>query len=472
MTRKQNAAWKWSLSILSILLLSACSTDASSDEVVEVNDTPVAVAHVSYGTLAHETRMTGRTQAANDLHIIPKMAGELEEVYVSEGDSVSEGDLLARVDDYDASLNVRQEEAQVRMAQQALERAEIGRQQAEQNVRQSESSLEQAERAVEQAEAGFEDQKEAAEWNLDNAEMNWEEAKDNLERTKELYEQGFVYEQQSESAELSESQARMAFEEAEQMIDQADRDVMVDDAKTSLEQAESSLEQAEISVEEAASGVEDARIGVEQAEMALEMARKQLEDTEIRAPADGEITNIMMNAGEMVSNQEPLVQLISANQMEVELHVSAQQATLLDNSDEVDVRFQGLEETVTGTVSYTSSTIDDTGMFPAKITLDEQPEDVRSGVVATVSVDENLTEESLLIPSDALVEAGNETFVYLVEDDSAVRTNIDVERVDTVFSAVSGDVSEGDAVIVTGQTLVEDGGPVDIVREEDFSETD
>jgi RND family efflux transporter MFP subunit len=118
---------------LAVLSLAACSrkpqaaedNDVKADEIVaEVTVTRVARAHISQ-TLP----VTGTIAALpnQDVRVSSLVAGRIAEMLVAEGDHVSQGQILARIDDHVYRDQLRQADAAVAQAQANLENATLNR---------------------------------------------------------------------------------------------------------------------------------------------------------------------------------------------------------------------------------------------------------------------------------------------------------------------------------------------------------
>lgn len=79
---------------------------------------------VGTGTLARTIPVTGTLTPVDHTTIKAKVAGEVVEILVREGEAVRRGQLVARLDPADFALRVRERDAQLRSAQAQLEQAQ------------------------------------------------------------------------------------------------------------------------------------------------------------------------------------------------------------------------------------------------------------------------------------------------------------------------------------------------------------
>jgi membrane fusion protein (multidrug efflux system) len=115
------------LALLFSAVLSACGGEgeaASTGRRPGGPTPPVEVVTVARGSMSRTTTVTGAVEPLHRVGVNAQIAGVLTEVLVEEGDRVSEGQVLARIDDREISAQVRAAEAQLRLAESTMERSE------------------------------------------------------------------------------------------------------------------------------------------------------------------------------------------------------------------------------------------------------------------------------------------------------------------------------------------------------------
>jgi membrane fusion protein (multidrug efflux system) len=123
----------WPGLILGLLLLGACQPDADSDSATDAaedaaeaeDDSPAIPVETSVATRDDIYAMysgTAPIEAFADAGVIAKVAGEVREILVEEGDDVKVGQVLARLDGDRLRLELRQAEANLRKAQRDYQR--------------------------------------------------------------------------------------------------------------------------------------------------------------------------------------------------------------------------------------------------------------------------------------------------------------------------------------------------------------
>jgi multidrug efflux pump subunit AcrA (membrane-fusion protein) len=469
---------------LGALIIAGCSMQPAAMENVE-KTTPVMVSKVKKDTLKADSEFIGTLTAAQQITIVPKLAGELKTLAVQKGDSVKKGQLLAQIDDRDLALALEMEKAALLQVQGQLETALIGQRQTSNELELAKAALRQAELSYHQQDgnadpssptasgagsqtepvqrenapaetAGSREYPDLTSINLENLRLAWEEAQKNLERMTALYEAGAVSQAEYENAVNNEKRARLAYQQGQ--LNAAGSASSLEQAKIRLKQAEENMEQAKVSVAQAQNSVSQARLRVRQ-------AADRVQDAKIVAPIDGKVFEVFAEPGETVSPQSPLITLLSADSLKLELSVSAEQLALFSAGKEYPVTVPALGETVTGTVQYIAPAADASGLYKIEAVISSHNTAVKPGMAAKLVVQETLAQDALLVPTQAIVEQAGESYVFVVENGIAVKKIVEIIKSQTEWTAVKGDLKENDTIVIKGQITLSDGNKVSIVKE-------
>ncbi|MCP4543184.1 MAG: HlyD family efflux transporter periplasmic adaptor subunit [Chloroflexi bacterium] len=257
-------------------------------------------------------------------------AGDVVEVLVEEGDTVSEGDVLAHLETTDLERAVIQAELDLSQAELRLSQAELRLEQLEEPA--DEADIRQAEHAVTQAAAALtaaqldrtavtnstllneslEDAQELFDemqhrynvrvadyesgdqpdyWYVDQAKENLDDARLNLDR---INQEGSS---QSQAVRNAVSRALQSHQEAEDALARL------------LEEAD------ELDVAAAQKDIEAAQLDVEAAELALEQAQSNLEDAILSAPFSGIVTTLNIDTGDAIGPGQTVVVLATLDQL-------------------------------------------------------------------------------------------------------------------------------------------------------------
>ncbi|MCU0551782.1 MAG: ABC exporter membrane fusion protein [Leptolyngbya sp. Prado105] len=228
----------------------------------------------------------------------------IKELWVSEGDFVQAGQVIAVLDSRDRlQATLREAETQVAIAQARLAQVRSGARQGEIAARQAAVSRAEAERigAVQTQQAAIARLKAA----LDNAEVEYR-------RHKTLYQQGAISASSLDSRRLSQQTAQQQLNEAKATLEQTQQTL-----SASTEEARATVDQV---AEIRPTDVVAAQAEVEGAIATFQRVKTELDLAYIRASKAGRILRVQTRVGETVGSNG-IVELGQTNQMMVTAEV-------------------------------------------------------------------------------------------------------------------------------------------------------
>ncbi|MDP3879561.1 MAG: HlyD family efflux transporter periplasmic adaptor subunit [Dehalococcoidales bacterium] len=308
-----------------IFLLSGCGLGAAESRATQ--EQPVTVQR---GNLEVDITAVGNLALSRTEELAFEMAGTVEEVLVGEGDSVSKGQELVRLDTSEWDKQLRTLEKALATAERTLTTKERDLARAERQVTTKELAVRQAELDVQSAEynLGQIADVKAAQEAVDEAEIQLKIARAMLEAGSDLGAGYWI-----DRIAISENLLDAAQRKLQRILDGSSAtvtgDVALKVAKTHLqvEQSQRQLEDAGIAVEDARLAVADARLSRDDAGQDANDARSALDEARgfspvIKAPFDGFITKVNVEGGDEIQKGTVAVQLADPNKFEAEILVS------------------------------------------------------------------------------------------------------------------------------------------------------
>ncbi|WP_181346807.1 efflux RND transporter periplasmic adaptor subunit [Thalassobacillus sp. CUG 92003] len=439
-----------SVMILLIAWLSACS-EQSDEEDTTARTTPVETALIAKGDFQVDREIIGRAEAGDTSPVIPETPGELVALSVEQGDRVQKGDPIAEVNPGSRGEDqVELQEIAVRQAQSQLENARTTRQQAEKGLKNAQDQVEAAKQAQEAQQSQSEQAQQAAK-------AQYEEAQELADEAKKLYEAGDI-------PEILYNQAQSRADQAQAQYQQAKGQGA--STESPVQQAEAQVASAEEQLNQAENGVEQAELQLEQTRVQLEQAQSQAANNTLTAPTAGEVANVEAGTGDMVSNQQPIATVVSLNPMTITATLTGEQLNLFEKGQDLEVKVEAREENPTATVQYVSSVPNDTGLYPVEATVDNSDETIKPGMMATFLLPEKVVENTLIVPTEAIVQEDNQSYLFQVEEDAVKRVDIEVLSSQSDRSAIEADLPEGAEIVTTGQLTLNDGGKITVIEED------
>lgn len=215
--------------------------------------------------------------------------------------------------------------------------------------------------------------------------------------------------------------------------------------------------------DEAAQALQTAQSQVDAAEAQLKLAQDGVSFTEIRADAPGVLTAVGPGAGEIAQAGQMIARLARKDGRDAVFHAPAQVIRTATSSPEVHVMLADDPTVVArGRVREVAPQADPvTRTFEVKVGLTDPPATMRLGATVTGRIERDAL-ASFEIPATALTNFNRQPAVWVVDPTSHVVSirNIEVQRYDQAFVAVSGGLTAGDIVVTAGVQALHPGQSV------------
>ncbi len=136
----------------------------------------------------------------------------------------------------------------------------------------------------------------------------------------------------------------------------------------------------------------------------MKLADRQLRDTEIRAPFDGYVERRLVNLGELVKAQMPVMAIVRLDPLKVTAEIPERMAPWIDNGRPVDLHVDAYPtRTFTGKVTRISPAVNTgTRAFPFEAVVPNADGALKPGTFARVHVESGKVDEVLTLPFAAL----------------------------------------------------------------------
>ncbi len=268
-----------------------------------------------------DTIMVSGNIEVTDLQLSFKITGRLEECLVDEGDKVSKGMLLGRLENFDQKIAVALAEAKLAGAKSILEELEAGSRPEE--ITLSHARVVQAGQMLLELTRGSRVQEiEGAKAELDTAlaaeksiKAQLNQARDDFDRFSNLYDKKVVSERDFEMYQTQYEVALNRAKEAASKVNAARQALSLrreGSRSESIEKARAALGQAEAEYALVKAGprkekIHQAEAKVNEALQNLNQAKQQLKYTELLAPMDGVILTRSAEPGEYLNPSTPVV---------------------------------------------------------------------------------------------------------------------------------------------------------------------
>jgi membrane fusion protein (multidrug efflux system) len=202
-------------------------------------------------------------------------------------------------------------------------------------------------------------------------------------------------------------------------------------------------------------------VSAQQAEAELALSR-----TRILSPIGGRVNEIIAKQGDFLGVGDPVAQIIQVAEVKVTVGVPESDVTSFFDLKEATVIIDALgKRPVRGKKTFLSRQPRNLArLYDLELKIPNPDGRILPGMFARVELIRAVYEKAFVIPLYAVINQGDEQFVYLEQDGAAKKTPVKVgQLVDWQIHITSG-LSENDKVIVVGHRLLNDGQPIDVIK--------
>ncbi|MGB3670240.1 MAG: efflux RND transporter periplasmic adaptor subunit [Phormidesmis sp.] len=356
---------------------------------------------------------SGTVEPIRTVNLSPKSAGTVQELFVEQGDPVTKGQLIARMDSDQLDAQILQNQASVAEAQAQLEDSLNGSSRTD--IGQAEASLASARAQLQEARARLT--------------LSEEE----LARSQRLFEQGAISRSDLDRAVSDRRSTRANVDQSIARIDEADQrlaDQQNGDNAETIAQAEAR---------------------VNRAQGQLQAVQAQLDDTLVRAPFDGIVTQRFASEGAFVTPTATASEVTSATStaivaiasgLEVIAEVPEADIGSIEIGQSVEIQADAFpEETFEGTVKLIAPEAierQNVTVFQVRVELLTGTDRLRSNMSTDATFIGDELAGALVVPAVSIITQGGERGVLVPGEDGQVQ-----------FEPVETGVPVGDRIQIT-----------------------
>jgi len=382
---------------------------------------PVRTGAPTFGEIEDILSYPGNLLPERTIGVVSEVPGKVEQIYVQEGDSVNQNQILLSVEKDIVTLELEQAKAGYTVADAQYRQAVRGAR--EEELSNAKALLVQAEKDLKIAQTNF-------------------------ERTKGLLESGIT------------SQAK--FEEVRSIYQNAETEV--ENARRSVHLMESGASEEELDI---------AGANVEAMKAKYEMAQIQYNNSNIKAPGSGIVAKIMTEEGNMVGEGTPVMAIVQDDPIYAEVPIpekyygifSKQQASILSRIKPIAYPDH---TPFTGEITSVAAVIDGTTRtFAVEIGMKNTEKLLRPGMYVNVELVLRKSENALLIPESSLVVRDDKQVVFTILQGGSyhaeqVPVTVGLRR--NGYAEIISGLSGNETIIIEGNAFLEDGQEVDPIN--------
>ena len=500
---------------MGIIMTLSMSTVAcgKKEEKTEISKVAVEVENPTTGELTNDTTYIGTVEPQQQVYVTPKVSGTVTAAYFEVGDTVKEGDVLFKIDDEAAQLQMKSAEASYSQAEAGVTAATSGSRdlqnyQTERSIQQLKDSLDDAENNIDDLEDNLGDLRDArgklgtakdqAQAGLDAATDAYYNQKTDLEKKMTDIQNQINDLSSGENADSEETKKQIsdltdqkkgvaaeldgykkAMDQAQSAVDQLNSQIQsVEASKTQLKSSISQIENGKDTIRDNLTTAEqtysitqnevypetDATYAaqLQAASVGVDSAKMQLDFYTVKAPISGVVEAANVKKEDMAAAGNPAYIISNKDSMTVTFNVTEKAKNTMNAGDHVTVERNG--ETFDGTITEIGTMAgQQTKLFQVKATIPGAGDKLPNGVSVKVSATTEKEDGSTLVPFDALYFSGGDAYVYCVVDNKLVRTSVTVGLMDDDHAIIEDGLDADSLVVSNWSSKLRNGADAEIV---------
>src|SRR5262245_1111998 len=330
-------------------------------------------------TVQRQVDLAGTLLSPDQAKVSAEAAGVVRSVLVEIGREVRAGDPLVKIEPRELALAVARAESALRQT-----RAQLG--------------------MADRIDSGDTPPKDEEIGSVKNALAKRDEARDNAQRAKTLSSRGLM-------------------------------------APVDLQAADTRLRMAEAALQSAVDQARGQKALLQDRRAAYDLAVKKLDDTVVRAPIAGVVSERPVHVGEYIPERTPVVTIVQVKPLKLRTGVQERHAGIIRSGQAVEFRVESFGDTVfQGKVAYVSPSLDETmRTFTVEALVDNTDLRLKPGFFAKGVILTNRDDGVLAVPDAAVSTLAGVSSVYVVEDGKITQQTVTLGvRQDNLWEIVDG----------------------------------
>lgn len=206
----------------------------------------------------------------------------------------------------------------------------------------------------------------------------------------------------------------------------------------------------------------------EEAQNQLSNSRNQVQYTTLKAPSDGVITSINMDAGQVVSAGQTVATMAVSGKKEVEIELPEAQINNYKVGMPANIKIWATNQLYSGFVRIINQASDQqTRTFTARVVINNSDGNIKYGMAADVTVTPLNSTDGIELPLNSLYAKDGKSYIWILDQNSKAKL-LPISVISTDGSSMkikSSTLHRGDRVVSAGTNFVYEGQKLGIYND-------
>lgn len=214
-----------------------------------------------------------------------------------------------------------------------------------------------------------------------------------------------------------------------------------------------------------AEAFQNAQYEYEAQKAAYELAELNLENTSIKSPIDGVISERFVKNGNMIGTDQEMFRVTDFNPLQAILYVPEHELSKIRKNQLAQLRVDAYPDRVfEGRIERISPVVDpQTGTFKVTVFVNQDQELLRPGMFGRIRIVYDTRENTRMIPKSAIISEDFAESVYVIKDSLAFKKEIRTGYTNGLNVEVLDGLEDGEIVVTIGQGSLQDSSRVSII---------
>ncbi|MEZ7499641.1 efflux RND transporter periplasmic adaptor subunit [Flavobacterium sp. Arc3] len=214
--------------------------------------------------------------------------------------------------------------------------------------------------------------------------------------------------------------------------------------------------------------LDQAKLALTNAGANLKQANINVGDTRVKAPIKGFINKKYIEPGSILTGMpaSAMFDIVNVSKLKLKVTVNESQVASLKKGTPVNVTASVFPDKVfTGKITFIAAKADESLNFAIEIEIaNNSDNNLKAGMYGTANFAAKQKQELKVVPRNAFIGSVNGNQVFVVENGKAKLKKVVAGRILGEQVEIVDGLSDGEAVITTGQINLQDGSLVEIIK--------
>jgi len=237
-------------------------------------------------------------------------------------------------------------------------------------------------------------------------------------------------------------------------------------SQADLDTSETRVKVTEAAYQAALENIQSLKASLQERSSALELAQKKLNDAVIRAPVSGSVSERLVQPGEFIRENTPVIAVVQMNPLKLRTAVQERHASLIRAGLDVQFRVESFpDEILRGKVAYVSPAVDQaTRTFAVEVLVDNRDERLKPGFFAKGIIMTRRDEGVLAAPEEAISTLAGMSNVFVIENNKVRQQPVALGARDGKYTEILSGLKGNELVAASNLSQLATGMQVDIAQ--------